>query len=214
MRINILIPITGLSEAAIKERLEYIRGIAEPGTEIEAYQVEEGPAAIESQVDSLMAVPHILKLVKKAEAEGFDATIIWCGGDPALEAARELVNIPVIGPGESMKLLASMLGKKPFRVTPNIPVLEMRRDLDVTKKIIRTIVEEKIEKGEGDTFYLGCLALWGVGKALRAETGIPIIDGAEASLKMAEVSVKLGLMHSRAAYPKYPPPHRKSSPVI
>jgi len=161
-----------------------------------------------------MAVPHILKQVKRAEAEGFDATIIWCGGDPALEAARELVNIPVIGPEESMKLLASMLGKKPLRITPNIPVLEMRRDLDVTKKMIRTIVEEKIKKGEGDAFYLGCLALLGVGKALRAETDIPVIDGAEASLKIAEVSVKLGLRHNRAAYPKYPPQNRISSPVI
>jgi allantoin racemase len=214
LRINVVIPITGLSDKAIQERLEYIRGIADPGTEIEAYQVEEGPAAIESQVDGLMAAPQILKLVKRAEAEAFDATIIWCGGDPALEAARELVNIPVIGPGESMKLLASMLGKKTCRVTPEIPVLEMRRDLDATKRMIRSIVEEKIEKGEGDSFYLGCLALWGVGSALRAELGIPIVDGAEASLKMAEVSVKLGLRHSRAAYPKYPLLHRKSSPAI
>ena len=187
--------------------------MAEPGTEIEADQIEEGPAAIESEVDGLVAAPHILKLVKKAEAEGFDAAIIWCGGDPALEAAREIVDIPVIGPGESMRLLASILGKKPCRVIPEIPVLEMRRDLDETKRMIRSQVEERTERGEGDSFYLGCLALWGLGRTLRDE-GIPIVDGAEASLKMTEVAVKLGLRHSRAAYPKYPPPHRKSSTAI
>jgi len=213
LRIKVVIPITGLSEEAIEERLMYLREMAEPGTEIEADQIEEGPAAIESEVDGLVAAPHILKLVKKAEAEGFDAAIIWCGGDPALEAAREIVDIPVIGPGESMRLLASILGKKPCRVIPEIPVLEMRRDLDETKRMIRSQVEERTERGEGDSFYLGCLALWGLGRTLRDE-GIPIVDGAEASLKMTEVAVKLGLRHSRAAYPKYPPPHRKSSTAI
>lgn len=209
MKIRVVIPITGLSKEAVEERLRYLREIAEPGTEVDAVQIAEGPPAIESVVDSVEAAPEILRLVKEAEEEGCDAVIIWCGGDPALDAARALVDIPVIGPGESMRLLASMLGRKPRRVTPEIPVLEMRRDLERTLGVIRSLVEAKVERGEGDAFYLGCLALWGLGKTLRETLGVPILDGAEASLKMAEVAVKLGLRHSRAAYPKYPPKHRR-----
>lgn len=209
LRIRVVIPITGLSKGAVEERLRYLKEIADPGTEVNAVQIAEGPPAIESDVDRIEAGPEVLRLVKEAEEEACDAVIIWCGGDPALDAARELVDIPVIGPGESMRLLSSMLGKRPCRITPEIPVLEMRRDLEGTVRVIQSLVEAKIESGEGDAFYLGCLALWGLGKTLRDKLEVPILDGAEASLKMAEVAIKLGLRHSRAAHPKYPPPHRR-----
>lgn len=203
-----MIPITGLSEDAIEERLEFLRGIAEPGTEVDAVQVAVGPPAIESEVDAAQAGPDVLHLVSEAEANGCDAVIIWCGSDPALEAARELVDIPVIGPGESMRAIASILGKKPCNITPEIPVLEMRSNLGRTIEAVKSMVVSKIEKGEWDVFYLGCLALWGIGKRLRETIGVPIIDGAETSLKMAEVVVKLGLRHNRITYPKYPPKRR------
>jgi len=112
-----VIPITGLSEGAIEERLEFLREIAELGTEVDAVQVAVGPPAIESEVDAVHAGPDVIRLVKEAETEGCDAVIIWCGGDPALEAARELVDIPVIGPGESMRAIASILGRRPCRIT-------------------------------------------------------------------------------------------------
>ena len=197
MRIRIVIPITGLDGEAIQERLDYLREIADPGTEVDYAQVEVGPPAIESEADAVLAGPEILRLVREAEADGCDAAIIWCGGDPALEAARELVEMPVIGPGESMTALASTLGRRPCRITPDIPVLEMRRDLEATVSVIASMVEERIERGEGDAFTLGCLALWGLGRRLREMTGVPILDGAEASLKMAELTVKLGLRHRR-----------------
>lgn len=203
-----VIPITGLSLDAIEERIGYLRSIADPETKVEAVQVREGPPAIESLVDEIEASPEILRLVKEAEKDGCDAVIIWCGGDPALKAARELVDIPVIGPGESMKLLASMVGEKPLCLVPDIPVLEMRKDLEKTVKNLKRMIQEKMEKDEGDSFYLGCLALWGLGRRLREELEVPVIDGAEASLKIAEVAVKLGLKPSRIAYPKYPPAHR------
>lgn len=197
MRIRIVIPITGLDGEAIQERLDYLREIADPGTEVDYTQVEVGPPAIESEADAVLAGPEILRLVREAEADGCDAAIIWCGGDPALGAARELVEMPVIGPGESMTALASTLGRRPCRIVPDIPVLEMRRDLEATVSVITSMVEERIERGEGDAFTLGCLALWGLGRRLREMTGVPILDGAEASLKMAELTVKLGLRHGK-----------------
>ena len=208
MRIRLVIPITGLTKEAIEERLEFLRKIADPETEVDAVQVKVGPLAIESEVDAVQAGPDILRLVKEAEEARCDAVIIWCGGDPALEAARELVDIPVIGPGESMRTIASILGKRPLRITPSIPVLEMRRDLDVTINAIRDLVHSKLDEGKGDVFYLGCLALWGLGGRLRETIGVPILDGAEASLKLAEMIVKMGLEHSRVTYPKFPPERR------
>lgn len=202
MRIRLIIPITGLTGEGVEERLSYLNEIADPGTEVEAVQVEVGPPAIESEADAVLAGPDVLRLVREAERDGVDAAIIWCGGDPALAAARELVDIPVIGPGESMSALSMVLGRKPCRVVPDIPVLEMRKDLDGTVKALREQIEERIERREGDVFVLGCLALWGLGKRFREGLGVPILDGAEVSLKMAELVVKLGLRHSRIAYPR------------
>jgi len=202
MRIRLIIPITGLTGEGVEERLSYLNEIADPSTEVEAVQVEVGPPAIESEADAVLAGPDILRLVGEAERDGVDAAIIWCGGDPALAAARELVDIPVIGPGESMSALSMVLGRKPCRVVPEIPVLEMRKDLDRTVEALREEITERIERREGDVFVLGCLALWGLGKRFRESLGVPILDGAEVSLKMAELVVKLGLRHSRIAYPR------------
>ncbi len=47
-----------------------------------------------------------------AEREGFDAMAIGCFFDPGLRAARSLVNIPVLGLGETCALVACSLGRK------------------------------------------------------------------------------------------------------
>jgi Asp/Glu/hydantoin racemase len=47
-----------------------------------------------------------------AEREGFDAVAISCFFDPALRAARSLVNIPVVSLGESCALAACSLARK------------------------------------------------------------------------------------------------------
>lgn len=208
MKILVIIPITGLKKADIEERMAFLRSIARPGTEVDYVQVEEGPPAVESLVDHTQASAEVLKYVKKAEEEGYDAIISWCGGDPGVEAARTLVNIPVVGPGESMRLLASVIGKKVCGVAPGLPVLETRIDLKKTKELLREAIEKRVKEGY-DSFYLSCLALTGIGRDLREETGLLVIDGAEASLKMAELLVELKLKPSRIAYPKYPPQHRR-----
>jgi Asp/Glu/hydantoin racemase len=85
MRIRLIIPITGLTGEGVEERLGYLREMADPGTEIDAVQVEVGPPAIESEADAVLAGPDVLRLVGEAERDGVDAAIIWCGGDRAVD---------------------------------------------------------------------------------------------------------------------------------
>jgi allantoin racemase len=47
-----------------------------------------------------------------AEREGFDAFALGCFFDPGLRAARSLVDIPVVGLGETSALVACSLGRK------------------------------------------------------------------------------------------------------
>ena len=43
---------------------------------------------------------------------------------------------------------------------------------------------------------------------MREKTSLPVIDGGEASITLAEVAVNLGLKSSRIAYPSYQPKYK------
>ena len=208
MRIHLAVPITGLDDAAIRLRTDFLASIARPGTEITYSRVRDGPPAIESPVDHAQAAAEVLKLVCPAEEVGADAIIVWCAGDPGLEAARTLVDVPVIGPGESMQLLIRLLGRNPAAVPAPLPVLDLRIDTARTLHLTEEIIH-RLEAPGHDAFYLDCLGMFAMGRPLRESTHLPVIDPAEASLEIAEIMAHLHLKHSRIAYPEYPPPHRR-----
>ncbi len=208
MRIHLAVPITGLDDAAIRLRTDFLTSIARSGTEITYSRVREGPLAIESPVDHTQAAAEVLKLVGPAEKSGADAIIVWCAGDPGLEAARTLVDVPVVGPGESMRLLSQLLGRNPVAVPAPLPVLDLRKDTAKTMRLTEKTIRELEAKGH-DAFYLDCLGMFAMGHPLRESIHLPVIDPAEASLEIAEAMAHLHLRHSRVAYPKYPPPHRR-----
>ena len=54
----------------------------------------------------------MLNWVIQANNEDYDAMILACYRDPALEASREISEIPVWGIGEMSMHFAAMLGKK------------------------------------------------------------------------------------------------------
>jgi allantoin racemase len=208
LKIHLAIPITGLDDAAIRLRTAFLESIARPGTEITYSRVREGPPAIESLVDHAQAAAEVLKLVGPAEKAGADAIIVWCAGDPGLEAARTLVDVPVVGPGESMHLLSQLLGRNPIAVPAPLPVLDLRRDTERTLRLTEETIRG-LEAHGHDAFYLDCLGMFAMGRPLRDSTHLPVIDPAEASLEIAEAMAHLHLTHSRVTYPKYPPSHRR-----
>ncbi len=68
--------------------------------------------AIRHRYVATMLETQICDAALVAEREGFDAMAIGCFFDPALRSARSLVNIPVLGLGESCALVACSLGRK------------------------------------------------------------------------------------------------------
>ncbi|PCJ51161.1 MAG: hydrogenase expression protein HupH [Gammaproteobacteria bacterium] len=81
-----------------------------PDLEVSYSLLDIGPATIESEVDEALAVPDTIKKAIEAENNGADAIIIDCMGDPGLNACREAVSIPVIGPCQTSIHFAAMLG--------------------------------------------------------------------------------------------------------
>ena len=75
----------------------------------------EGCAPIDAIKYRYVASVHELQVCDAAlvaEREGFDALALGCFFDPGLRAARSLVDIPVVGLGETCALVACSLARK------------------------------------------------------------------------------------------------------
>lgn len=64
---------------------------------------------------------QIVEKVIEAERDGYDACVIGCFHDLAVREARQMVDIPVVGPMESSLLYACTLGRKFGIVTVGMP---------------------------------------------------------------------------------------------
>jgi len=209
-----------------------------PSFEVEVKSLDYGPASIEGYYDETLAAPFVVKRVVDAGRRGFDAVIINCFMDPGLDAAREAVEIPVVGAGESAICLALMVGDSFSIIDPGprnyvsyaptrqvrrmgvenrfvsvrgagVPVLEITKDLDKTTERIRLEVLKAVEEDGAEVVVLGCTGLAGLAPKVQAKLGVPVIDPALAALRMAEVLVQLKLPTSRASYPESPEKPRK-----
>jgi Asp/Glu/hydantoin racemase len=74
------------------------------GVEVSYRCTGAGPHAILSSADAVAAAPHVVHVVVVAAADGFDAVIVDCTDDPGVEAARAMVEIPVVGAGEALRM--------------------------------------------------------------------------------------------------------------
>jgi len=88
-----------------------------PDVEIAGVDTGKDPVSTYSDIEYM--VPGILNRIAEAEMEGRRAAIVGCFGDPALAAARQMVKIPVLGPGETALAVASTLGHKILLLEPS-----------------------------------------------------------------------------------------------
>lgn len=219
-----------MGSAEVKRREGLLNSWGFPGTEVRVLDVPTGPASIESAYEEMLAIPATLDLIMSCEKDGFDAVIIGCFGDPGLEAARELVSIPVMGPCESSMLVAASLGHKFSVLTifdsliagqehlasrvgvrdklasvraTGIPVLELMNDPPATLKRLTTVARACVEQDRADAFLFGCMTMsfLDMGDAVSAAVGAPAVNAAKAALKHAESLVSMGLAHSKTAWP-------------
>jgi allantoin racemase len=84
--------------------------LAHAGLLLSHTYIDYGPASIESAFEEMLAGPGAVRKIVDAAADGMDAVVIDCFGDPGLDAARELVRIPVVGAGQASLHVAAMLG--------------------------------------------------------------------------------------------------------
>lgn len=234
MKIKVIIPNSGMDRNTLDQREEMLSKYAWPGTKISVDCISGGPESIESAYDEVLACPYVVRQAIEAEKAGFDAIIVYCGSDPAVSAVREVVNIPVIGPGKTSKMVAFDLGYRfsvltvlddcivrdresvyekgfsPERLASvraiGIPVSNVRDDMEESLRALCEAGKKCMEDG-ADCIVLSCLGMAGLGELMQKELGIPVLDPAPIAVQYAQMLVRLNLTQSRIAYPK---PQEKS----
>ena len=128
MRIKVVVPVsTDKWNEMIREQYEAYK---DPETEIDIINIKKGPESLTSIYDEAWAELFALREAEKAEEEGYEGVILYCGMDPALEAAKQALTIPVVGITEPSLHIAFQLGKRLAYVGPG------GRDVDTDKNYV------------------------------------------------------------------------------
>ena len=206
--------------------------VAAPGTLVKAVNPVDSPASIECHTEEALCVPGLLRCIQEGEAQGHDAYVIACFGDPGLEAAREQARGPVIGIAEAAMHAASLLAPSFSVVTTlarttgmawhlaerygmqrfcrnvraaDVPVLDLEDPTKNARVLIRDECLRALREDGCESIVLGCAGMTDLCRWLSAEIGAPVIDGVAVAVKFAESLAALGLKTSKLG-PWAPPP--------
>jgi allantoin racemase len=231
MRILIINPNT---TASMTSKIETCaRAVAGSGVEVVCRNPATGPVSIEGYFDETLATPGLLDEIRRGEAEGFDGFVIACFDDMALGACREIATGPVVGICEAAMHMAAMIAPNFSVVTTlprsvpiiedlalrygmerrcrrvraaDIPVLDLEEAGDAHKQILAEM-RVAIRDDRCEAIILGCAGMADLTDWLTRETGVPVIDGVVAAVRLVEALVGAGFCTSKIG--AYASPRKK-----
>lgn len=190
--------------------------------------IPHGPDSMESAYDEAIAAPYILQQVVSAETEGCDAVVIDCAADPALRAAREISELPVVSAGEASYHAAMMVAGKFSVITvlpttaneisdhlkmygfssrvasvrsANVPVLALEDEQEAEEHLYAA-ARKAIDEDGAQAIVLGCTGMMAMRDSLEKRLGVPVIEPYLAAIQFAASLVRMKLRQSRLSYIK------------
>jgi allantoin racemase len=184
--------------------------------------------------DAALLEIYVIEAGLAAEDEGYDAVVIDTMSDSGMDVLRSRLEIPVVGQGTASLLAGALVGKRlcflvyvpenrfivekviaahklegrctPVRSLDLIPDFERLMDHEFEAQLDRmeAVSRAAMEEDFADTIVLGSGTMYQAAAPLQARLGIPVIDPAAVTLKLAESMVQLGLAQSKRAYPSPP----------
>lgn len=213
------------------QALESALRVANAGTRVTAVNPARTPVSIEGSSDEALAVPDMLSEIRCGEDQGVDAFVIACFDDPGLHAAREVATGPVIGICQAAVQVAMTISRRFSVVTTlprsvpiiedivraygagnhcravhaiDLPVLGLEEEPETAERLLIDMIEYAKDKDGAEAIILGCAGMSRLCERLTAATGIPVIDGVTAALKIAEALVGAGYATSKVNAYNYP----------
>jgi allantoin racemase len=215
MRILVANPNTS---AGITDRLiASAKLVVNPGTELLPMTASHGVPYIATRAEAAIGAAAALEMLAQRRGE-IDAAIVAAFGDPGLGEARELFDFPVVGMAEAAMLVACTLGRS-FGIVSFSRSLEpwfaeivawhglsgrcaAIRTLDEGFRSIDEVQEEKeamlveltlrtVKENAADVMILAGAPLAGLANKIRDRVPVPLVDGIQAAVVMAEGLVRL-----------------------
>lgn len=229
MHIRLINPNSTASMTA--QALESALRVAQPDTLVSAVNPSGSPLSIEGSADEAMAVAGMLSAIQAGEREGVDAYVIACFDDPGLHAAREMARGPVIGICQAAVQVAMTISRRFSVVTTlprsvpiiedivqsygaghhcravraiDLPVLGLEDEPDLAERLLVETIERAKAEDHAEAIILGCAGMSRLCERLSIATGVPVIDGVTAALKIAEALVGAGYATSKVNGYDYP----------
>jgi allantoin racemase len=230
-RIKMIFPVPMSDETRAMVESQLPPGIQRPEISVSFVGAGQVMTLADSYLDMALMETAVIEAGIKAEEEGFDAVCINTVSDSGLYALRSRLSIPVLAPGQSSFLLASMLGHKfsvltmwprwfpLYRKTLKEYGLESRlasiRSIDVrpdAEALLQGKEEEVFDKllaqakraiseDGADVLVLGSTTMHQSHAFLAAELPVPVLNPGVIAYKLCETLLDLDLSHSKLAFP-------------
>lgn len=229
MRIHVINP--NSTETMTAQIGEAARRVASEGVEIDLVTARGTPASIEGHADEALAVPAMLAAIRAAEIRGAQAHVIACFDDPGLHAAREVAGRPVIGICEAALHVAATLSTRFSIVTTlprsvpiiedlvdgygmarrcrrvrsiELPVLALEAEPARAQALLAAEIARARHEDGAEAVVLGCAGMTEMCARLSDMTGMPVIDGVAAAVRLAEAMAGMGYATSKLGSYAFP----------
>jgi allantoin racemase len=234
--VRILLINPNTTEAVTQRMAEAARRVAAPETEIAPITARFGAAIIGSRVETAIAAAAVVD--RLAQTDGYDAVIIGASLDPGLAAAREMLDVPVVGITEAALHTACLLGGRFGAIvmsansdtilremadayglgsrlgavhTLPITPLDLLADVDAATRAIAAAAEAMVARDGVDTIALIGAVMAGMATVVQPVLRVPVLEGVSAAVGLAEALVRLCVAPARAGSYARPPAERLSA---
>ncbi len=231
MKIAGVVSIGSYTAEDLERKKQSLQTVLRPGTQLDMFAADSGVPYIESSLEFYLSEAAVARKVVEVAGMGYDAVVGTAFLDNGLDAARELVDIPVVGPAKTTLYMAATLsntfavimaaGDLPKHVwafakvlgvadrivaipTLKCTVADFLHDEDNAVAMMVTMGRQLMEEQGAEALVLGCGSTTGLATRVADELDIPVLDPGLTAMKYAEMLVELGLSHSKRAYPTNP----------
>jgi Asp/Glu/hydantoin racemase len=215
MRLLLINP--NVTDAITTIMADEARKSASPTTTIVAATARFGTQYVANRIEAAVAAHAVLDVIAQ-QAEGCDAVIIAAFGDPGLYAAREMLDIPVVGISEASFLTAYTLGRRYSMVcltkrlrtwymecaeehglagrmasarALDVPVPDITRARETLKEHLVDLALRAVEEDDAEVIIMAGGPAAGVAREIEDRIPVPTIDGVSCATRLAEMLVGL-----------------------
>ena len=226
VRIGYCAAVSGYTDRERQRRTSILEALIPPGFSIQLTGPTNGPTFLDGLADFDAAVDATAAWARTLPADEFDVVISAGALDPGLSVLRQILAVPVVGPGEASLFIGALLNRRLSIVTVDkyavekatgfiaqtatkpviasvrsigVPVREIVADLDRGRSALRGAARTAIEEDGAEAIMLGAMTLGTLDLAgeLRETLGVPVIDPVRTSLRAAVQCVEASVVDRR-----------------